>query len=219
VSDCVRVLIADDHAPTRAALREEIEETGRYVVCAEAADAAGAIAAAVRTRPSLCLLDVRMPGRGTAAAWEITARLPNTRVVMLTVSRDDDDLFAALRAGASAYLLKDVPGGDLASLLDRVLDGEAPIPAALVARMVAQFRGARPGRRRTLTAMDETAALTSREWDVLSLLQDGQTTRQIAEHLSLSTSAVRSHVSAILRKLRVSNRDAAMQLLEAQRER
>ena len=81
-----RVLIADDHAPTRGDLREVLEEDGRFEVCAEAADAPAAVAAAVREQPDLCLLDIRMPGRGVAAAWEISARMPETKVVMLTVS-------------------------------------------------------------------------------------------------------------------------------------
>ncbi|HSL63620.1 MAG TPA: response regulator transcription factor, partial [Gaiellaceae bacterium] len=101
-----RVLLADDHPPTREDIRRTLESDGRFEVCAVAADAAGAVDAATRERPDLCVLDIRMPGNGIAAAWEITARLPETKVVMLTVSRDDDDLLAALRAGASGYLLK-----------------------------------------------------------------------------------------------------------------
>ena len=85
-----RVLIADDHAPTRQDVREAIEADGRLEVCGEVADAVAAVEAAVRERPDLCLLDVRMPGSGITAAWEISARLPATRVVMLTVSRDDE---------------------------------------------------------------------------------------------------------------------------------
>ena len=102
----LRVLIADDHAPSRDDVREALERDERFGACVLAADAAEAIQAAVRERPDVCLLDIRMPGSGLAAAWEIAARLPQTKIVMLTVSDDDADLFAALRAGADGYLLK-----------------------------------------------------------------------------------------------------------------
>jgi len=102
----LRVLIADDHPPTRDDVRRAIEGDQRLDVCASAADAAEAVQAAVRERPDICLLDIRMPGSGLAAAWEIKARLPKAKIVMLTVSDEDNDLFAALRAGADGYLLK-----------------------------------------------------------------------------------------------------------------
>ena len=102
----LRVLIADDHAPTRDDVRRALEGDQRFDICASAADAAEAVQSAVRERPDVCLLDVRMPGSGLAAAWEIAARLPQAKIVMLTVSDEDTDLFAALRAGAHGYLLK-----------------------------------------------------------------------------------------------------------------
>src|SRR5581483_3733190 len=104
----IRVLIADDHEPTRRDVRRTLERDGRFDVCGEAADAAAAVSLALRRHPDLVLLDVSMPGDGLSALWEITARLPGTRVLMLTVSEDDEHLFAALRGGASGYLLKDI---------------------------------------------------------------------------------------------------------------
>ena len=103
----LRVLIADDHAPTRDDVRRALTEGG-LSVCAEAADAAHAVQLALETKPDICLLDIRMAGGGVAAAWEIAARLPTTKIVMLTVSDDDGSLFAALRAGAVGYLIKDI---------------------------------------------------------------------------------------------------------------
>ena len=135
-----RVLLADDHLPIRVDIRETLELSGRFEVCAEAGDGAAAVREAVATRPDLCLLDIRMPGNGLAAAWEITSRLPSARVVMLTVSRNDNDLFAALRAGASGYLLKDVDIDRLLEALDGVLLGEPAISKELVARLVSEFR-------------------------------------------------------------------------------
>ena len=205
------VLIADDHAPTRADIAAALEEDGRFRVCAAVSDAPAAVESAVRLRPGLCLLDIRMPGGGIAAAWEITARLPETKVVMLTVSRDDDDLFAALRAGASGYLLKDLEPDRLPDALEEVLTGDAAIPGALVARLVSEFRERGPRRRAVVTGAPE-GHLTSREWEVLELLRERRSTSEIAERLFVSQATVRSHVAAILRKLRVPDREAAVQL-------
>src|SRR5437016_6176431 len=103
----MRVLVADDHPPTRAGVRLALERGG-FEVCAEVADGPSAIEAARREAPDVCLLDIHMPGDGIHAAETISRELPETAVVMLTVSRLDSDLFDALRAGASGYLLKDI---------------------------------------------------------------------------------------------------------------
>ncbi len=210
VAERTRVLIADDHAPTRFDLREVLEDDGRFEVCAEAADAPAAVDAAVRERPDLCILDIRMPGRGVAAAWEISARLPETKVVMLTVSEEDGDLFAALRAGASGYLLKGIDPTRLPHALQDVVEGQSAIPRALVGRLVGEFRD-RGARRRSLVG-EATAQLTSREWQVLELLRQELSTPEIARRLVLSQATVRSHVAAILRKLGVPDRAAAIDL-------
>src|ERR1035441_5088948 len=130
----LRILIADDHAPTRADVRRALVADERFEICADMADAAGAVQAAVRERPDVCLLDVRMPGGGLSAAWEIAARLPRTKIVMLTVSGEDADLFAALRAGAEGYLLKTMNFAWLPDALAGVCSGAAAIPPKLVAR-------------------------------------------------------------------------------------
>jgi DNA-binding NarL/FixJ family response regulator len=208
------VLIADDHAPTRAGVRVALGDDG-FAVVAETGRADVAVDLAVNERPDVCLLDVHMPGSGIAAAARITEQLPGTVVVMLTVSRDDDDLFAALRAGATGYLLKDMDPGRLAPALRGVLAGEAALPRTLVARVVQEFRSAecRPSlplvRRRG-------ARLTAREWEVLELLREHLTTAQIAHRLGLSAVTVRRHVSSILAKLRVPDRRAMARLLESE---
>jgi DNA-binding NarL/FixJ family response regulator len=204
-----RVLVADDHDPTRYDVRTALEDDPRFSVCAEAADAPTAVEAAVRERPDLCLLDIRMPGGGVAAAWEICARLPETKVVMLTVSQDDRDLFAALRAGASGYLLKEIDAAELPDALARVLRGEAALDSSLLARVVAEFRD-RSARRRRLVADPSDTRLTSREWQVLELLRQGLSTSEIARRLVLSPVTVRTHVNSILRKLRVRDRKELM---------
>ena len=210
-----RVLVADDHVPTRAAVRDALERGG-FDVCAEAPDAATSVALARELRPDVALLDIHMPGDGIRAAGEIAAHVPGTSVVMLTVSSDEGDLFAALKAGASGYLLKDTDPVRLPLALRGVLDGEAALPRALVARVLEEFRtggasswsrvpvlGRRPGR------------LTNREWEVLEGLGDGLTTAEISERLFISPVTVRSHVSSILRKLRVPNRAGAVRALRA----
>jgi DNA-binding NarL/FixJ family response regulator len=212
----VRVLIADDHAQTRADIRATLDADPRFSVCAEVADAAGAVDRALGEHPDLCLLDVRMPGGGARAAWEITARLPDTKVVMLTVSRDTDDLFSALRAGACGYLLKDIPRERLPHALTDALRGKAAIPRTLVSRIVAEFRDPSP-RRRGLIISDADAKLTSREWEVLELLRQGLSTADIAGRLFVSEPTVRSHVSGVLKKLRVPDRESALRLFETDR--
>ena len=208
----VRVLIADDHAPTREDVRRALEADPRFEVVAEAADAFAAIEDAVRLRPDLCLLDVHMPGGGVAAAWEITGRLPQTKIVMLTVTDDQRTLLAALRAGASGYLLKDMDPTRLPHALDDVLRGEAAMPRSLVARLIDEYRDRDP-RRRATVAGGPASQLTSREWQVLDLLRHGLPTSEIARRLVLSPVTVRTHVSTGLKKLRVKNRAEALQLL------
>jgi DNA-binding NarL/FixJ family response regulator len=207
----VRVLIADDHAPIRAEVRKVLEDDPRFEVCAEMADATGAVHAALRERPELCLLDVRMPGGGLSAAWEISARLPRTKIVMLTVSAEDADLFAALKAGAEGYLLKTMDLNRLPEILQGVRTGEAAIPPTLVSRLLQRFRGREP-RRRQLLDVGSAERLTSREWEVLEMLVQGRSTAEIGKGLVISNSAVRAHITAIVRKLNVPDRAAAIEL-------
>jgi DNA-binding NarL/FixJ family response regulator len=205
----IRVVIADDHAPTRADILATLEADPRFTVCGEAADAAAAIEAAIAERPDVCVLDVNMPGGGVAAAWEISSRLPATKVVMLTVSSENRDLFASLRAGASGYLLKEMDPARLPHALADVLNGEAALPRALVARVVEEFRDRTP-RRRKLIADGPFAELTSREWQVLDLLRQGLSTSEIARRLVISPVTVRTHVNSILRKVRAPDRESLL---------
>jgi len=208
----LRVLIADDHPPTRDDVRRAIEGDQRLDVCASAADAAEAVQAAVRERPDICLLDIRMPGSGLAAAWEIKARLPKAKIVMLTVSDEDNDLFAALRAGADGYLLKTMNLRRLPDALAGVCSGEAAIQRTLVARVLERFRGREPRWRHPAGGGTAEQRLTSREWEVLELVAQGRSTAEIARRLVLSASAVRVHIAAIVRKLDVNDRSAAAEL-------
>ncbi len=136
-----RVLLADDHAATRLAVGEELELAG-FQVCAHAANAAEAIVAAEQEKPDLCLLDVSMPGSGLSAAAEIASRVPSTKIVMLTASDSEETLLAAVRAGASGYLLKDDDPARLPSALRDVLAGIPAFPRRLSSPLVAAARTA-----------------------------------------------------------------------------
>jgi DNA-binding NarL/FixJ family response regulator len=210
----VSVLIADDHGPTRADLRGILDQHPRFRVCAEVPDAITAVEAATRLCPDVCLLDIRMPGNGIAAAWEIAARVPDARIVMLTVSESDTDLFRALRAGAAGYLTKDLDPERLPHILLDVLDGEAAIPRAMVARVVAEFRDRGPRRRPPADGL--AYPLTSREWEVLDLLRRRSTTGEIASRLSISKATARSHIASVVHKLGATDRDEAVRLLSVE---
>jgi DNA-binding NarL/FixJ family response regulator len=163
--------------------------------------------------PDICLLDIHMPGSGIAAAGAITAALPDAAIVMLTVSDADNDLFDAIQAGAAGYLLKDTNPARLPYALRGLLNGEAALPRPLVAKLIAEFRD-QSARRRLPIFGAQGVKLTSREWQVLELLQEGLTTKEIGARLFISGPTVRTHVAAILRKLRVPTREAALKVLE-----
>jgi DNA-binding NarL/FixJ family response regulator len=216
VSDRPRVLIADDHPPTRAGVRMALERD-EIEVCAEVTNASDAVDAALRERPDVCLLDVHMPGGGPSAASKITSSLPATVVLMLTVSRESDDLLESLRRGAAGYLLKDMNPASLPVAVRAALSGEGVLPRALAATLIDEVRH-RPGARRLAQQPPDQPALTSREWEILDLLADGASTSEMAERLFLSQVTVRRHISSILSKLGVSSREEAVGLARAERQ-
>ena len=208
----IRVIIADDHAPTRMGVREVLEDDG-FSVVAEAATAQAAVQAAVEYQPDVCLLDLNMPGSGINAAAEISKAVPGAAIVILTVSRSDDDLFQALTAGAMGYLLKDIDPDHLPQALRGVLAGEAALPPALAARLVREFRS-RAKRRLLPEVGGREVELTQKEWQVLDGMRDGLSTKEIADQMAVGAATVRSHVSAILKKLAVPDRESALRLLD-----
>lgn len=207
----VRVLIADDHPLTRLGIRHALGDG--FEVCVEAGDAESAVAAALRERPDICLLDVGMPGGGIEAAARIAALVPNVAVVMITAAMDDVTMIAAVRAGAVGYLPKEQAFTRLPEALLGVLAGEAAFPRDVTARLLGEFR--RPGRigpRRQ--ALRAGAQLTSRETDVLELLLEGLGTAEISQRLFLAPPTVRSHVAALMRKFSVRDRGALRALFD-----
>jgi len=211
--DRLTVVIADDHAPIRAAIRAALEADG-FDVVAEAANADAAVALATSHEPNVCLLDIHMPGSGIAAAARVTVALPRTTVVMLTYSRADEDLFDSLRAGARGYLLKDMNPDRVGAALRGVLDGEAALPRALVARVLDEFRST--SKRRLLFRQRRAAELTNREWETMELLREGLTTEEVAERLFISPATVRVHVSSVVRKLQATDRAQALRILDGE---
>lgn len=206
----VRVVMADDHARVRGRVREALE-AGGIEVCAEGATGEEALRLVLEHEPEVALLDIHMPGSGIRATREITRRLPACTVVMLTNSAEEDDLFDSLRAGASGYLLKDTDPTRLPLVLRSVLAGEAAMPRRLVAMVMDEFRA--PTRRRFSRTSPAASKLSPREWEVMELLSEGLSTEEVAGRLFLSTTTVRVHVSSVLRKLRVKDRESAFTVL------
>ena len=208
--ETMRVVMADDHARMRTRIRKALEAGGCEVV-GEGATAEEAVALAAEHAPDVALLDIHMPGNGIAAAREIARTLPATAVVMLTASAEDDDLFDSLRAGASGYLLKDTDPDVLVEALRGVVEGEAAMSRRLVGRIMEEFRS--PATPRFVRRSKASARLSAREWEVMELLGEGLTTDEVAQRLYLSPTTVRVHVSGVLRKLRVKDRESAFRLL------
>ena len=207
----IRVVVADDHKPMRAGVRGALEGHG-FEVVGEAQDSRGAVEAVLRERPDAVLLEVDLPGGGIRAAAEISDGAPNTAVIMLTSSSRDEDLLDSLRAGALGYLLKDTNPDRLPHAVRGVLAGEAAIPRRLVARLVEEFRGR--ATRRLRVGRHGAVELTAREWQVLELLRGGLDTAEIARRLDVSPVTVRRHISALLHKLGVPDRESAVRLLD-----
>jgi len=203
----IRVMVVDDHPLVRAAIARAIAADGMVVV-AEASTAEEALALAPQLAPDILLLDIALPGMsGVELVRELAPRLPATRIVMLTVSSADRDVMDAMRYGASGYLTKDLSPEALVRSLRATQTGELVIPRRLAARLLAKAlrRGA------SAEAAEELPVdrLTVRERDILRLLADGLSDRDIATALTISRRTVESHVSSILRKLDVRNRAEA----------
>jgi DNA-binding NarL/FixJ family response regulator len=208
-ADKVRVVLGDPDVFSQRAVTRVLEQDGRFAVCAAARDAAETIAAVVASVPDICLLEVAMPGGGLAAAWEIKARLPHAHVVMFTIREGEDELLEALEIGVSGYLLKSAVLNWLPNALMDVYCGTFAMPRRLTGSVVQRLRTTEPRRRAILGA---NARLTSREWEVLNLIASGLSTRQVAEKLTLSPTAIRVHIAAVVRKLGVESRAEAIEL-------
>jgi len=210
----IRVLVADDHAQFRAMVVEALEDAGLDVV-AQAATGTNAAELAIRHRPDVCLLDIRMPDDGIVAARRIATTLPETHILMLTVSPESDDVLDALQAGADGYLLKGIPPEHIANAVRAVSDGEAVIAPTVAPALVSEIRRSRD--RHLRTSSGASVRLTDREWEILELLDEGCSTSDIAETLFVAPVTIRSHIAALMRKLDVRDRADAVSLYRERR--
>lgn len=212
----MRVMLVDDHALVRSAVRQAITAPDIEVV-GEAGTAEEALLLAPELRPELILLDINLPGTdGLRVLRELGSRLPDTRIVMLTVSGGRRDLLEAVRNGAAGYLTKDLSPEALQRAVRGIRGGDLPMSRAMAADVIQQLSG--PGGRRKggETTDDSLDGLSAREAEVLRHLADGLTDREIAERLSISPRTVETHVGSVLRKLGVKNRaQAARRYLES----
>ena len=206
MEDTVRVLIAEDHPLFREGMRGRLDRVADVAVVGEAASGDEAVELAHKLKPHIILMDIKMPGlNGIEATREIQRANPQIGILVLTMFEDDDSVFAAMRAGAKGYLLKDSGGEGVVHAIRAVASGEAVFGPGVAERIIGYFsapRAAAPQR-----AFPE---LTEREEEVLSLVAQGKSNREIARQLFVSLKTVRNHVSNILLKLQVADRAQAV---------
>jgi len=211
-----RAVLADAHPIARLAMRQALVRVGVRVI-SEAADAAEALRAVRARRPSICLLDAELPGGGIAAADRIASAVPETRVLVLFGSSEDEQLIAALHAGAAGCLLKQIEPDALGRAVRATLAGESPLPRAATGRVIAALR-ARSHERRVRTAAGTWTQLSERESQVLELMGRELSTSEIAAQLGISAVTVRRHLSGTLRRLGAPDRQAALRLAAQRRD-
>ncbi len=204
----IRVLLADDHSLFREGLVNILNAQPDFEVVGEASDGLEVLVKARALEPDLILMDVGMPGcDGVEATQRIKKELPEITIVMLTVRDENEKLFEAIKSGAQGYLLKSIRSRELVALLRGAVRGEAAITPSLGGRMLEEFR--RLSQKAGNLPPDETAALTSREQEVLGLVAEGAADKEIAEALTLSVHTVKSHMRNILAKLHLGHRHEA----------
>jgi two-component system response regulator DevR len=199
----ITVFLLDDHEVVRRGLRDLLESEGDIEVVGESGLAAEAISRIPAVRPDVAILDGRLPdGSGIDVCREIRSVDPSINALILTSYDDDEALFAAILAGASGYVLKQIAGNDLLDTVRRVAAGQSMIDPVLTARVLDRIRNGAPG-------AAELADLTEREREILSLIAEGLTNRQIGERLFLAEKTVKNYVSSLLAKLGLESRTQA----------
>ncbi|GAB2783081.1 response regulator [Amycolatopsis magusensis] len=198
-----RVLICDDQELVRVGIRMIVDSQPDLAVAEEAADGAAAVEAALRLRPELVLMDVRMPTMdGIEATAKICAALPDTRVLIITTFDLDEYAYSALRAGASGFLVKDAPADEMLVAMRGVLRGDSMVSPSVTRRLLDRYLGEEGGAEHA-AKLDR---LTEREKDVLGLIARGRSNGEIAEQLYIGETTVKTHVGRVLAKLELRDR-------------
>jgi two-component system NarL family response regulator len=209
----IRVLIVDDHALFRRGLQMVLAEEAGIEVVGEASDGAEAVEKAGQALPDVVLMDIRMPrSSGIEACRAMKELSPSAKIVMLTISDEEEDLFEAIRAGASGYLLKDIPYDEVADVVRAVHGGQSLINPSMAAKLLAEFAAmaTRDGSERAEQV--PAPRLTEREIEVLKLVARGMNNRDIAKELFISENTVKNHVRNILEKLQIHSRMEAVMI-------
>lgn len=206
-----RVLLASGDASFRTGLRVTLAAAG-FAIAAEVSSADVAVSTAVSEQPELVLISADLPGGAFGAVRQVSGRLPATRVVVLTRSPSGEELVAAVQAGAAGYLGEDVSQARLPAVMRSILDGEVALPRRETQHLLDAMRGR--DHRLAAVAARAATALTNRELEVLDMLVAETSTAEMAQRLGISEVTVRRHVSALLAKLRLPSRAAAVELLQ-----
>lgn len=200
----LRILLVDDHILFRKGLVALLATRPDIQVVGEAGDGLEAIAAAQDLLPDVILMDINMPKcDGLEATRQIKSEMPHVKIVILTVSDDDQNLFEAIKSGAQGYLLKDLEPNQLYSLLENIPRGDAPLSGAIATKILKEFTRFNPASLEKPEVIDE---LTSRQISILQLVAEGKTNREIASELYISENTVKIHLRNILDKLHLQNR-------------
>ena len=208
--DAIRVLVVDDHALFRRGLEMVLAQESDIEVVGEAGDAVAAVERAAALLPDVVLLDVRMPkGSGIEACVEIKEVAPSARIIMLTISDEEADLYEAIKAGATGYLLKEISIDEVASAVRAVYDGQSLISPAMASKLLTEF-ALMAKRSNERTEQVPTPRLTERELEVLKLVARGLNNRDIARELFISENTVKNHIRNILEKLQLHSRMEAV---------
>ena len=208
-----RVLVAESDTATRTGIRIALEGAG-IEVCGEVDAAHGLIEAAARLEPDVCLVAIGLAGGGISGAAEICVRGPSPAVILLADGVKEENFLNAMRIGAVGYVPTNISPARLPSVVHAVLRGELAVPRALVAMLIRRLRE-RGARRHLMLSHQRGVDLTSREWEVLDLMQEGLSTKGIASRLLISDVTVRRHIGSVLKKLQVGSRDEALKLLHS----
>ena len=199
-----RLLLVDDHVLFRKGVAALLASRQEIEVVGEAGDGLEAITAARETLPDVILMDIGMPNcNGLDATRRIKREMPHVKIVILTVSDDDQNLFEAIKSGAQGYLLKDLEPYQLYDLLESIERGEAPLSGAIATKILKEFTQPNQGNAQESEVIDE---LTAREISILQLVSEGKTNKEIASILFISENTVKIHLRNILQKLHLHNR-------------